>query len=264
MPKTRFIYQTLRTHPIPSNRKKRLAFFPPFLKPPRSSVCAFTPMKTSLVLAASLALCTASVHADSTAGGAALVKTGTGTGVYGGTLSLGGSNTYTGTTTVSAGTLEVGSAGSLSTAFPTSDGLIFNRADTLTVASPTALVDSPSGFVVHAAGFNGPAGSTHARIIPPYLGGPIYSGDFTGASLSANSNSAALLGAGTLTVNSALNLGTSQTLGALQMSTGPTLNLSDLKLSTSGPTADFIPEPTSAALLTLAALGLLAQRRRSA
>jgi fibronectin-binding autotransporter adhesin len=72
-----------------------------------------------------------------------------------GTLILTGANAYTGATTISAGTLQIGNggtAGALNTGSAiTNDGtLAFNRSDTLTQGTHFASVISGSGAVTQA------------------------------------------------------------------------------------------------------------------
>ena len=91
--------------------------------------------------------------AGSNATGTSLVKSGNGT------LALGGASTYNGTTTISAGTLQIGNgatSGSLSTASGITNNatLAFNRTDTVTQGTDFASAIGGSGSLIQAGSGN--------------------------------------------------------------------------------------------------------------
>ena len=178
-----------------------------------------------------------------------------------------GDSNYSGTTTVSTGTLQVGTGsttGSLGAGAVTDNALIvFNRSDTLSV--PNSITGT--GTVTNAGGVGNVLELAGAQ-------------DYT--TLNANSGATHLHGsftAGTATVNVLANLGiaTSQTIGALNISDGATVTLDSALLSPPAPAfagggiADFgilqsgvqsVPEPGSVSLLLLGILRIAGRRLR--
>jgi len=135
-----------------------------------------------------------------------------------GVLTLTGTNTYTGATTISAGTLQVGNGGtngslSPSSAITDNATLVFNRSNALTQGTDFAAI-SGSGNVVQAG-----AGTTILSASNSYSGGTRVSG---GTLQVGNANA---LGTGSLSVNGgALDLnGTSIAAGTLSGSTGSSI-----------------------------------------
>ena len=173
------------------------------------------------------------------------------------TLTLAGPGGYTGTTTVSSGTLQVGTGGTtgnLGTGAVTDNALIvFNRSDNLVV--PNSITGT--GTVTNAGGATNVLELTGAQ-------------DY--ATLNANSGTTHLHGAftaGTATLNVLANLGiaTSQTIGALNIFDGAVVTV-DSALS-APPAPDFglsqndvqaVPEPGSVSLLLFGAVGMLGRR----
>ena len=137
-----------------------------------------------------------------------------------GTLSLSGANTYTGTTTINAGTLQIGNGGatgslSTSSAITNNSALAFNRSDNISQGTQfTATAISGSGSLVQ----NG-AGTLTMSTANTYTGGTI-------------------INAGTLQVTNAAAIHTSGNLsfggGTLRYGTGITQDYSSrIKNSTS-------------------------------
>ncbi|MBL8381903.1 MAG: autotransporter-associated beta strand repeat-containing protein, partial [Burkholderiales bacterium] len=131
-----------------------------------------------------------------------------------GTVILTGANTYTGNTTISAGTLQVGNggtSGSLNTGFVSNSGiLVFNRSDDLTFS---AITTGPGALTKLGAG------------VLALTGANTYSGGTTLAegTLAVTSNSA--LGNGTVTITGGTLLGTANVTLAntLALSGSPTI-----------------------------------------
>lgn len=124
---------------------------------------AVKPGGAQFLVPASLQLTFASVLADASSGGGGLVKTGAGT------LVLSRTNTYTGSTTISAGTLQIGD-GSGFGYMPNSSGIINNatlsfvKNNTLTQGSHFPVI-SGSGVVVQ-----GGTGTTSLSLANSYTG----------------------------------------------------------------------------------------------
>ncbi|MBI3196789.1 MAG: autotransporter domain-containing protein [Rhodospirillales bacterium] len=103
-------------------------------------------------------------------------------------LTLTGNNSYSGTTTISAGTLNVGvggTAGSLGTGAVVNNGsLVFNRSDTLTVngaiSGSGSLTQAGTGKTILAAGLNGYTGTTTISAGQLQIGNGSTSGTVTG------------------------------------------------------------------------------------
>ena len=182
---------------------------------------------------------------------------------------------YPGTTTVSTGTLRVGTGGTTGTlgagAVTVNGLLIFNRGDTLAV--PNAITGT--GTVTNAGD---PANVLDLNGAQDY------------ATLNADSGATHLHGAftnGTATVNvlATLGIGSSQTIGALNIADGATVTLNSALSSPPAPAdgdsgiADFgdpslpdfdsgisqngaqaVPEPGSVSLLLLGMLGIAGRR----
>jgi autotransporter-associated beta strand protein len=180
----------------------------------------------------------------------ALAKTNTGT------TTLTGNNSYSGTTTISNGVLQVGNGGTTGTlgsgAVTDNASLVFNRSDTLSVANAI----SGTGSVTN----NGGA----ANVLN-------LNGTQSYATLNANSGTTNVNSSFTApaTVNAnggSLTFSTSQTLTALNIGAGATVTFQDLPsfADFGGPTTAAVPEPGTMGLLVVGALGMLARRRRKA
>ncbi len=180
---------------------------------------------------------------------------------------ISGDSTYTGTTTVSTGTLQVGTGGTTGTlgsgAVTDNALIVFNRSDNLAV--PNSITGT--GTVTNIGG---------AANVLDLIGAQNY------ATLNANSGDTHLHGAfanGTATINvlDKLGIAVSQTIGALNISNGAVVTL-DGALSSPPPNAagfaDFgdadlisqsgtqaVPEPGSMSLLLVGALGWLGRRK---
>ena len=179
-----------------------------------------------------------------------------------------GDSNYSGTTTVSTGTLQVGEGGATGTlgAGAVTDNalIVFNRSDNLAV--PNSITGT--GTVTNSGG---------AANVLDLIGAQDY------ATLNANSGDTHLHGAfanGTATVNVLAKLGiaVSQTIGALNISDGATVTFDSALPSLPAPPAadggiaDFgnssgdvqpVPEPGAMSLLLLGALGWLRRRARN-
>ncbi len=180
---------------------------------------------------------------------------------------ISGDSTYTGTTTVSTGTLQVGTGGTTGTlgggAVTDNALIVFNRSDNLAV--PNSITGT--GTVTNIGG---------AANVLDLIGAQNY------ATLNANTGATHLHGAftaGTATVNvlASLGIATSQTIGSLNISDGAVVTL-DSALSSPPPVAagfaDFadadlisqsgkqpVPEPGALGLLLAGALGCLGRRK---
>ena len=189
-------------------------------------------------------------NADSGAA-AQLVKAGAGT------MTLTFANSYSGGTTISAGTLQVGDGGTTGTlgggAVADDASLVFKRSDALTV---TAAI-SGAGAVTNAGGVLNLNGAQGYGTLNATSGTTNVNGSFT---------------AGTATVNASapVNFYASQTLAALNIADGVEVTFGDGQSLTGGPEkppvfggVTVVPEPGSLASLSLG-LGLLLVRRRPA
>ena len=145
------------------------------------------------------------------AGSTALTMNGTGT------LALSGANTYTGTTTISAGTLQVGAGGAtgqLGTGNVTNDSaLVFNRTAVLTVANAI----SGAGTLTQ----NG-TGTITLQGTNTYSGATVVNGGLTlsGATGTATSTAFTLNQAGILTLDNSGNNNNDRIAGNLTMNGG--------------------------------------------
>jgi autotransporter-associated beta strand protein len=157
-----------------------------------------------------------------------LTKDGTGKWV------LSGANTYTGATTISAGTLQIGSGGSTgslstSSALNNNGTLVFNRNNAITQGTDFASVIAGNGNVIQ----NG-SGTLTLTGSNTYTGGTTVSAGTllvnTGASIATSTSivNGGLLRvngtAGSVTVNGGGSLGGSGTVGALTLGSGGLLN----------------------------------------
>lgn len=183
---------------------------------------------------------------------ASLVKKGAGT------LILSGTNSYSGTTTVSNGILQIGDGATNGTlgsgAITNTTSLVFNRSDTLTV--PNSI--SGAGTVTNEGGAENVLnldGPQNYAILFAEAGTTNVSGSFT---------------SGTAIVNANANVGfyANQSLGALNIADGVTVTLGGTPppapeiamFAASAP----VPEPGSVSLLLLGVLGIFGRRRRDA
>jgi len=142
---------------------------------------------------------------DGGAGALSIVKTGSGT------FTLTGANTYTGTTTISAGVLQVGSGGTTGTlgsgAVTNNASLIINRSDALTIANGI----SGSGSLTQAG-----AGTTTLTGDSSYSGSTTINAGVLSVALLADGGSNSNLGASTsAATNLVLNGGALQYTGAV-------------------------------------------------
>jgi len=156
-------------------------------------------------------------------GSGGLTKTGPGT-----TLILSGNNTFTGTTTVSAGTLQVGSGGTsgslASTSIVNNASLIFNRSNASTYAgaiSGTGTVQKNNSGALTLSGTSGYSGATNVS-----SGSLLLTGSLTSSAVSVGSG-ATLGGTGTFgaltTIQSGAHLAPGVTTGTLTFGGGLTL-----------------------------------------
>jgi len=172
------------------------------------------------------------------AGAVALVKTGTGT------LTLTGASTHSGGTTISAGTLQIGSGGttgSLAGNITDNATLAFNRSDALTyssVISGTGALTKLGGGNLTLSGANTYSGGTSVNAGSLFINGSLANTAVTVA------NGATLGGSGTLggltTFASGAHLAPGNSPGTLTFTNGLTLNdgsVLDLQLGT---TSDLI------------------------
>ena len=174
------------------------------------------------------------------------------------TLTLVAANTYTGTTTIGSGTLQVGTGGTGGTlgsgAVADNALLVFNRSDTLTVAgaiSGTGTVTNGGG-TANVLNLNGPQGYA---TLNANFGTTNVNGSFT-------------TGTATVNANATVKFGASQTLAALVIADGVEVTFGD-PLSFAGGAEKFdapalVPEPGALGLLAVGALALPARRRRGA
>jgi autotransporter-associated beta strand protein len=180
-------------------------------------------------------------------------------------VTITGTASYTGTTTVAVGTLQVGAggtSGTLGSGDVIDNGLLlFNRSDTLVVPNDI----SGTGAVTNAGD---PANVLDLNGAQDY------------ATLNADSGTTHLHGsftAGTATVNvlATLGIGADQSIGSLNIADGAIVSLDsalaaapgEFAAAGSAPAASesvqAVPEPGSISLLVLGALGWLGRRQRS-
>ena len=146
--------------------------------------------------------------------GQAISGTGTLTKLGAGTTTLTGANTYSGTTTISAGVLQVGSGGTVGTlgsgSVTNNAGLIFNRSDAITVAndiSGTGTLTKTGAGTMTLTGANTYSGTTTIS---------------AGILQVGNGGTTGTLGSGAITNNAALRINRSDafTLGQNISGTG--------------------------------------------
>lgn len=191
---------------------------------------------------AAVALTTGGNHASTTfsgvlSGAGSLVKTGNGT------LALSGNNTFTGTTTVSAGTLQIGAGGttgSLAGNVTNNAALVFNRSDALayagTIGGTGSLTQSGSGTLTLSGAntFSGGATLSSGTVIAG-SNSALGSGTVAlqGASLRAGTGGASLANALVLGADTTLGGTNALTLsGALTLGGFRTLNVTNSALTT--------------------------------
>ncbi|HEX8916834.1 MAG TPA: autotransporter-associated beta strand repeat-containing protein [Humisphaera sp.] len=216
-------------------------------------------------------------RADPFAVGNAITGAGAVTKTAGGTLSLTATSTYTGATTVSGGTLLVNGSLTASAVTAASGGTVGGTGSilsTLAVAAGGTVNPGLAGPAVGtlAAGTTTLAGTSAfdlgtpgASKAAPGVGDRVaVTGDLTlGGTISvldmANASSAGSLGNGTYL----LYTYTGTLSGAPTAITGPAAYTYTLDTTTPGSVfLNVVPEPTSAGLLGVATVGLLARRRR--
>ena len=200
-----------------------------------------------------------------------------------GVLSLTGVNTYTGQTTVNAGTLQLGGSGVIAdtsrVALPVSGAIFDANSQTETVGSLQGLAGTSVtlGSGTLTVGADGTS-STYSGAISGTgtlvkTGGGTFTlnGTQTYAALITNggvTNVNSPLGTGTSTVNAnaTTNFNTSQTLASLTIADGVEVTFGDgLPFADEGGkfgAPALVPEPGSLGLLMVGALGLLGRRRR--
>lgn len=169
------------------------------------------------------------------------------------TLKLTGNSSYTGTTTVATGTLQVGdggTTGTLGSGAVTNDATIrFNRSDTLTVANAI----TGTGTVTNAGG---------ASNVLNLNGAQDY-GTLNADSGTTNVNGSFTNGTAVVNANATLNFTTSQTLGELNIGAVALVSVEDLTPFAGAGKSVMVPEPGTIGLLLVGALGVLARRRRA-
>jgi autotransporter-associated beta strand protein len=172
-----------------------------------------------------------------------------------GTLILTGANTYTGATTINAGTLQIGAGGTSGSIASTSGvtnnaTLAYNRSDALTVSYPISgtgdLVKSGVGTLT-ISGNNTYSGATTVNAGTLNVSGNIATSATTvnsGATLTGSGtagaitlNTGGLIGAGADTASVGMLTGTSLTIGA---GTGYTLTIGNVNASVGGTDYDQI------------------------
>jgi autotransporter-associated beta strand protein len=219
---------------------------------PNGLAYTLTAASTTLTGSPTLHVTSGSFAPGAITGGAnAITKTGSGT------LLLDKTNTYSGTTTISEGVLQVGDGGTdgtLGSGEIINDAVLtFNRSDTVTVtnditgsgtvnnngtATNILNLDGVQGYLT----LNANGGTTNVNE------------SFTGGTATVNVNA-----------NAALNFTANQTLAALNIGDGATVVLDSAAPafgSVEPSSQAAIPEPGSAGLLLVGVLGLFARRRR--
>ncbi len=225
---------------------------------------------------------TTTTVAPDLAGAGGLTKTGNGT------LSLLASvaGTYGGATTVSAGTLAIAGGAAIPDASAVS---LANVAGAILQVNTSETIGSLSGGgalggevalggntltvgdATPATIFSGTISGAAGTLVKQGTGTLTLNGVQTYGTLTANAgltniNSALGTGASVVTANSAVHFGASQTLASLTIADGIEVTFGDGLPFTGGPekfgAPALVPEPGALGLLLIAALGLLARRRR--
>ena len=196
-----------------------------------------------------------------------------------GTLALTAVNTYTGTTLLTGGTLNVNADTALGDAgagVAITNGAVLQAGGPLGTNTRTfalggvlgGKIDTNGNAVLLAAGST----VTGTVLTKTGLGALTLAGTQTYATLNANNgttnvNSALGTGSSTINANATVNINASQTLAALNIAAGVEVTFGDGLALVGGAekfgAAALVPEPGSMGLLLVGALGFLGRRRRS-
>ncbi len=187
-------------------------------------------------------------------GGQTLQKTGAGT------LVLTGTNTYTGGTTVTAGTLQIGAGGTTGSvvgAIANAGTVVFDRADDFTpggaITGPGALIQRGTGTLTLAGNHSAGAGTTVAAGTLALASGAQLASDVTvqsGASLTARNTGATPTVAGIVTVQPGATLRVAPAAG------GDGLSTTGLVLTAGSHLAVTLGAPTGHAAVSTGTLAL--------